>query len=129
MLKHKKRAEVTRLTAVMQTEFQSLHPYQLKPHRGGRKSSGILSGEVLNSAGKHKMDFFSSSLSVFLFSIFLSLFQPFNLTTHLCQCFSPHANTLSNQMAPPFLPLEVSMLSGKKIKAEKRSKKETSILH
>lgn len=121
MLTHKKRVEVICLTPVKQTEVQNLHPYKLKPHRGGRKSSGILSGEVLNSAGKHKIDFFSSS--VFLFSIFLSFFQPFNLTTHLCQCFYPHASIHPNQMPLPFPPLEVSMLSGKKLKQKREQRK------
>lgn len=79
-LKYKKRAEVIYLTPVMQAEFQSLHSYQLKPHRGGRKSNRILSGEVLNSAGKHKMDclFFNIiiCISLFYFPLTFSTLQP-----------------------------------------------------
>lgn len=67
--KCKKTAQAISLTPSMQTWFQSLHLYQLEPHRG-RKSSGILSGEVLNSTGKHQIDFLFSSSVIFIFTIF-----------------------------------------------------------
>lgn len=76
MLTHKKRVEVICLTPVMQTEIQSLHPYQLKPHRGGRKSMGSCLERFSNRKTQNGLSFFIISVSLFYFSLTFSTLQP-----------------------------------------------------
>lgn len=126
MLMHKKRVEVICLTPVMQTEIQSLHPYQLKPHRGGRKSNGILSGEILKQENTKWTVFFHHQCFSFLF--FSHFFNP-STSLPISVSVSPHTPVYIQIRCHCHFLLWRSPWCLRKIKAEKGWKKETSILH
>jgi len=58
-LKHKKRAQVICLTSSMQTQFQSLRLYQLKPHKGKEKQwDPVWGGSLQRRKTQNGLSFF-----------------------------------------------------------------------